>query len=41
MAAELETEILVEALKQVREAININQGKGGIQTEYLKRIKQD
>jgi hypothetical protein len=41
MAVELETEILVEALKQVREAIGITKEKEVFKPEYLKRNKQD
>jgi len=41
IATELEAEILVEALKQVREAIGITKGKKVFKPEYLKRNKQD
>jgi hypothetical protein len=41
IAAEFEAEVLVEALKQVREAIGIIKEKGVFKPEYLKRNKQD
>jgi hypothetical protein len=41
IAAEFEAKVLVEALKQVREAIGITKEKEVFKPEYLKRNKQD
>jgi hypothetical protein len=41
MATELEAEVLVEALKQVRETIGSTKEKEVFKPEYLKRNKQD